>query len=414
MEMLDSLNRTAKLALDDGSASSIEDALLRFQTFDLQIIVGDDVHTNRALQAALVTILNAAPRTFMGRISVVGNIDTVLDVGWFNGRTIEEVASRYGVFTDSKAQECPTILVGNYKTDLSHCFALRLVCTETGFHLAPDDLTLSSAFAPVAAGVAAAGAALNELFQYHYFGRQWAGLRCIEFQLPLVPKVTEMPRSVWVIGLGHLGQAALWTLGLSLDPGTQLPTLKLQDDDRITASSLSTGLLSRMQDVQRLKVDAVADAMQLLGYECERVSSRVQLTSDLDDAAEVCLVAVDSYGFRRQLDKLRGPRVVEAGIGDGIEGFTKLQLHLLPGSRSAADIWSGSDPRATRRVSIEPPAYQQLLKQSADECGTTQLAGRSIATPFIGAFTGALMACLMGACWRQNPVEAWSIDVNFL
>jgi hypothetical protein len=35
-----------------------------------------------------------------------------------------------------------------------------------------------------------------------------------------------------------------------------------------------------------------------------------------------------------------------------------------------------------------------LLAESCDECGTTLVAGRSVATPFVGAFAGAVMARL--------------------
>jgi hypothetical protein len=414
MEISDSLNRTAKLALDDGSARSIEDALLRFQSFDLQIIVGEDVQANCALQAAVVTLLNAAPRTFMGRVTVVCHVDAVLDVGWFMGQTISQVAALYGVQVVAEVEQRPSVVVGNHPVHSSHDFVVRLACTESGFLIAPDELPLTPALASVAAGVAGAGAALNELFQYHYFGRPWAGLRWIEFQLPVIPQTAKCPQDLWTIGLGHLGQAALWTLGLSLGLGSNLPTLKLQDYDHITVSSLSTGLLSRVQDVSRPKVDAVGDAMERLGYRCERVSSRLQLDSAFEDVASTCLVAVDSYGFRRQLDKLHGPRIIEGGIGDGIEGFTKLQLHVLPGSRKAADIWPDADPHATRRVSIQPPAYQELLKRTADECGTTLLAGRSIATPFIGAFAGALMVTLICAPFRECAIDAWGVDVTYL
>jgi hypothetical protein len=54
-------------------------------------------------------------------------------------------------------------------------------------------------------------------------------------------------------------------------------------------------------------------------------------------------------------------------------------------------------------VDISRPAYQALLKQTGDECGTTLLAGRSIATPFVGAFAGAVLFGLaLGTQWNLS------------
>ena len=52
------------------------------------------------------------------------------------------------------------------------------------------------------------------------------------------------PSRWWVIGLGHLGQAYLWTIGLLpyVDPSGIV--IMLQDEDRITEAKTSTGLLT--------------------------------------------------------------------------------------------------------------------------------------------------------------------------
>ena len=66
----------------------------------------------------------------------------------------------------------------------------------------------------------------------------------------------------------------------------------------------------------------------------------------------------------------------------------------------------------TRVVDISAPAYLALLKQSGDECGTTLLAGRSIATPFVGAFAGALMCGLAASDREQDRAQsAWAFDL---
>lgn len=414
MELIESLNRTLKLALDDGTAASLEEASALFQSFHVQIVVGREVASNHALQAALLTLLNAAPRTFHGEVTVTGEMNFQFLLGWHRGQSVEAAALFYGVRCSPFMPERLSLLVGRSENPaIGHPFALHIACTSSGFSLSPDIQEESAQSSHAIAGVAAAGAALNECFQYLYFKRLWAGQRVIEFVVPGLGQPQMAPKSAWIIGLGHLGQAALWTMGLTFGNGTSTPVLRLQDYDRVTKSSLSTGLLARASDVGSLKSEVAARDMRQLGYRCEPVPRLLELERPIQSSDEVCIVAVDSLGFRRQLDKLRGSRIVEAGIGDGVDGFTKSQLHILPGRREAADIWSEGDSRASRQTNISAPAYQKLLHETGDECGTTQLAGRSIATPFIGAFVGALL-CSLSISGGTNFPDSFALDANAL
>lgn len=414
MDLIESLNRTLKIALDDGTAASLEEAAALFQSFHIQILVGPEVTASRALQACLLTLLNAAPRTFHGEVTVTGDLDCKFDIGWHRGLSVWTAADSFGVKCSQFMPDRLTLVLGDSDAvAVTHPFALHIACTQVGFTLSPERLELSVRTAPPAFGVAAAGAALNECFQYLYFKRAWAGQRMVEFEVPSLATPRHALNTLWAIGLGHLGQAVFWTMGLCQDDGGAQPTLKLQDYDRVTKSSLSTGLLTRTADVGNLKVNVVAREMRKLSYQCEPVADFLKLETPVHSTDGVCIVAVDSLGFRRQLDRLLGPRIVEAGIGDGIDGFTKAQLHVLPGRRAAADIWAEGDARASRPTKISAPAYQKLLGETGDECGTTQLAGRSIATPFIGAFVGALLYSISVSS-ADGLADSIGLDVNAL
>jgi hypothetical protein len=103
--------------------------------------------------------------------------------------------------------------------------------------------------------------------------------------------------------------------------------------------------------------------------------------------------------------------IVECGIGDGSEGFTRVQMHAFPGRRLARDVWQGEDARASRTVDISRPAYQAMLRETGDQCGTTMVASRSVATPFVGAFAGAVLAHLSRL---EGNGDAWNFDLNGL
>jgi hypothetical protein len=63
-------------------------------------------------------------------------------------------------------------------------------------------------------------------------------------------------------------------------------------------------------------------------------------------------------------------------------------------------------------VDISKPAYQSLLARDKDICGTSLLAGRAVATPFVGAFAGALVAWL--ADHPSTSQFEWNFDLNSL
>lgn len=412
MELVETLNRTIKLAMDEGKAGSYDEATALFTTFKLRISVGPGFSKCPAAEAALLTLLNAGPRTFLGGIQVDGPLKEQFTQAWFAGLTLAEVAGEFGVATTPDAQGAvlPTLVVGAGTAGTGE-FSLGLGLSVVGFELSPDALGSCGLGAPVEVGVAAAGAALNEAFQHVYRQAPLAGHREVRLRLPVQGVPRPVP-SVWTVGLGHLGQAFLWTAALA--GHTRLwGSVRLTDYDIVSRSSLSTSLLVQAKDVGRKKVDIVAERLEALGVSVTRDYHRLSFDDgSVRSDEELAVIAVDNVALRRALDRLQAQRVLEAGIGDGIDAFTRTQLHEFPGPRKARDVWMGDDVQSSQAIDISKPAYQSLLKQSGDECGTTLVAGRSVATPFVGSFAGALLSWLAGHL--PGTQRAWNYDVNSL
>lgn len=410
MELIDTLNRTMKLAMDEGLVDSYEEAQALFSSFRLRIVVQPGFTAVHAAEAAVLTLLNSAPKTFLGGVDLVGPTDELCTRAWFAGLTLGEVAQDLGVTIGAVVGEVPTIYVGGDMPE-TNTFCLGISLQREGFTLSPDRCEMGTSDCFVEAGVAAAGAALNEAFQHVYRKSPVAGQRQICWKFPDGGRVAPLS-SVWLIGLGHLGQAFLWTAVLA--GGNYLPqTIRLSDFDKVSRSSLSTSLLVKAKDIGREKVTVVAEQLELLGVRVERDNQRLELNSAIvQSAQELVVVAVDNVALRRSLDLLRAKRLLEGGIGDGADAFTRIQLHAFPGPRKARDVWAGDDARAARAVDISKPAYQSLVAESGNQCGVTMIAGRSIATPFVGAFAGALLGRL--ALDSSGVEYAWNFDVSNL
>jgi len=413
MELVETLNRTMKLAMDEGLVNSYEEAESLFASFQLRIHVQPGFSKIPAVEAAILTLLNAAPKTFLGGVELVGSLQEKCTRAWLKGKTLGEAAQYFGVAIDvCKSTDIPTIHVGKGKAPCI-TFWLGINLQHDGFLLSPDIAMASSQASSIELGVAAAGAALNEAFQHAYRKAPLAGQREIFWSRPCCNSEPLHFDSCWLIGLGHLGQAFLWTLMLS-DTDSFPRSIRLTDFDTVSWSSLSTCLLVGASDVGRLKVDAVAERLESLGIEVQRDGTRLNLATPdvVQSEQDLAVVAVDNIALRRSLDRLHASLVLEAGIGEGTEAFTRVQFHAFPGLRKARDIWVGDGERSSRTSNLSQPAYQTLLAKSGDECGTALVAGRSIATPFVGAFAGALLSIL--ACHERNGTCSWNYDINGL
>jgi len=98
---------------------------------------------------------------------------------------------------------------------------------------------------------------------------------------------------------------------------------------------------------------------------------------------------MDNALARSALEDVGFKRVIEAGLGGGPVDFLGLRTHAFPGPRSAKRMWGiGSESQG---VNLDLPAYRSLGKGGLDRCGLTQLAGRTVGAPFVGAVAACLV-----------------------
>ncbi|MGL6097545.1 MAG: hypothetical protein ACRC7O_17325 [Fimbriiglobus sp.] len=264
---------------------------------------------------------------------------------------------------------------------------------------AEDTFELSRVM-PLAAMMAAA-LAVNEAFLHVGNETRAAGRRAVGLSLwnPssgcdwLVPDDSEpvlnyLPSRLWLIGLGHLGQAYLWGLGLLPYADPSGLSLVLQDTDVITPSTESTSVLTEAGHVGQKKTRAMAAWAEQRGFVTSIYERLFDGTFRLQPGEPaVALCGVDNAVGRRGLDQVGFDLVVEAGLGRNYRDFRSIRLHTLPGPRRAADLWKAEAPREelTDRV-----AYQKMRADGLDQCGVTLLAGKAVGAPFVGAVAACL------------------------
>jgi hypothetical protein len=401
----ESLHRLIKHALDSGVASSLAEAEAMFRGYCVHFSIDPADADDQHHQAALLTGVALAQRVFLGGVSVAGTLSAPLRVPMPLGRTLADAISGLGAqLVANRPIETPIIHIGGGPRPRTPGFAVRAVFADWRGGVVPSharNFQLGSTVMALSPMLAAA-LAVSEAFFHVQGNTPIAGRRSVGFSLwnpdeidwfaadPDAPPLRFLPSHLWLIGLGHLGQAFLWALSLLPYENPKQVTLVLQDTDKITPSTESTSILSSAAMVGTKKTRAMAEWAERRGFVTditERLFDNSFKRAETDPAIALC--GLDNAVGRLALDSAGFPLVVEAGLGRDYRNFQTIRLHTLPGRRSAAEIWGGSEPYS-EDLAIKP-AYKKLLGDGMlDQCGITVLAGKAVGAPFVGSAAAAL------------------------
>ncbi|MGE0372905.1 MAG: thiamine biosynthesis protein ThiF [Gammaproteobacteria bacterium] len=399
-QIAETLNRTVKIALDTGEAATVDEAEKIFAGYRMQIIAGPDIAHSAVMQAGLLTAVNCAARCLLGGVTVVGAMGPLrVPVPGF-GDLAQAVAALGGVHSGSAVPQSPTLVFGDVSGHGLDHLSVRATFNEWCGGAVPvaSGIRLDEQGTFTPAGVLAGAIGVAEIFQRLRGGCPLACRRAAGLDLwrpehdwlrgEQAAPLTLLPATAWIVGLGNLGQAYLWTLGL-LPYGEKMPDLVLQDFDVLAQSNLSTSLLTFPPLIGRRKSRALAEWADRRGFGTTIIERRFA-----DDfrvgplEPQVALIGVDNPLARRSVEDVGFGRIVEAGLGAGPKDYLGIDVHTFPAERPARDVWRDADKA---EVNMSRPAYQALLQASGDPCGTLQLAGRSIGAPFVGAVAAALV-----------------------
>ena len=400
----DKLHRLVKHALDSGAAASIAEAEALFAGYRLALRISEDAARDRHHQAALLTAVALARRVFLGGVMVAPLPDAPLLTPLPFGTTLAEAVTVLGGSIAEPEAGTPVIEIGGTTSVRRAPFHVRAIFAGWRGGIVPAPFEAAPVPAPVMAlaPMLAAALAVNEAFLYVSGHVGVAGRRTVGLSLwnpastcdwlgdmGTEPIMSLLPAQLWLIGLGHLGQAFLWALGLLPFARPQDLNLVLQDIDIITPSTESTSILSDATLINIKKTRAMAAWAERRGFSTvvqERLFDASFRRQDGEPAVALC--GLDNGVGRQALDQVGFDFVVEAGLGQGHRDFRAVRLHTMPASRPASQIWR--DAQADDQVE-DRPAYQGLLASGAlDRCGVTLLAGKAVGAPFVGATAATL------------------------
>ena len=407
------LSRISKLFVDrDETPGDL--VMARRQQHSVTLRCGSDVHSSYTLQLAVLTAANIANRCFPDAVTVAlepALVEAPLLV-WpslkhtFGQELLRLVRREALIGLDGPTQKDRAVIFGDAPSTPG---ALRATfdgwIAKVGPANAVDRLP-ERGYCSLS-GILAASLAISELFLSFAeisieAGRRTVGLSLwrpdLAFSDPsaLGIPVEFLPCDMWLMGLGHLGNAYLWSLATLPYPDSAAPQIFLNDFDKVESENVETGLIFEASAIHSYKTRICGAWLEERGFQTKYVERRFDSNFRCRaDEPRLALCGFDSNPARRDLATAGFLRVVESGLGGTPDNFDTISLHTLPNPRPPAELWpdlpanEGEKREQLReRLARENAAYKNLGR---DECGRCELAGKSIAVPFVGATAATLV-----------------------
>lgn len=427
---VDQVSRSILAIVENGSFSGIEAAEDFIAGFQPTIIVGQASLSSYAAQAALITAATCSVRAFHGAHIRLATTSANLWRG-SSAASLSTVLQEVGADFLPMEKAAVALLIGDAVLQPSDAFDHVLRVTWEGWTASvvpgPDAERLTEDEGVVMAALAAAGLAVNEIFELAK-GRGVATQRRVQLDLwnleaegpREMRAIAEVPAEWWLVGLGHLGQANAWLLSWLPQPRNRPATVVLQDDETIVKANLSTSLCASAADIGERKSRVVARVLDRAGYTTRILERRLE-NNFVDSGPErpVALFGVDNLDARRASGHHGWPLVIDVGLGSGANDFGAISLHTFPGDVASDEIASWRVDTAfeerRRELRLAKSGFQSLLANH-DICGVEVLAGTNVAASFVGvvaacmAVAEAIKAVHGGPQVRSAGVELWDVD----
>jgi hypothetical protein len=198
-----------------------------------------------------------------------------------------------------------------------------------------------------------------------------------------------LPKALWLLGLGNLGQATLFVLSLLPFADPSEVRLLLQDADRAGPENVPVQLLTDATWVGLPKVRQAAAWAEARGFTTVVSERRFsEHTWPGSDEPRVLLAGVDNLDARRWAAAAGLDLVLDAGLGAKPPEAFDLRLHAFPGRRTPEQAWPPVEPDAPEGLPLALAAA--VAAGEIDQCGAMTIAGQSVGVPCTALAAAAL------------------------
>lgn len=382
-------DRAAQLLTRLDESLDLPAAQIRLETASAVVSYGADAAHPWA-QAALASTVACARKMFRGGVFLAPGPDVSWALAAPAPRSLRRVLQTLGATWAPAPAHSAHLHVGSGPAPSGAFVAWTEGWTAAvGRGPAPTGLTQGNEIS----GALAAALLVSEAFRRQVVKDLLAGRKTVRLSAwgpnpPTEVQLRHLPTDLWLLGMGNLGQATLWILGLLPYADPRVLRLLLQDGDVAGPENLNVQLLTEPDWIGRRKVRQAAAWAEARGFRttlCERRFDDDSRPGRADP--RVILAGVDNLPTRRLVPAAGFDLVVDAGLGaTGPEAFD-FRLHAFPGARSAAQAW----PEAELEAAVLTPALEKAVREGLiDQCGAMTVAGKSVGVPCTALAAAAL------------------------
>ena len=384
--------RLAKILVDSENIS-FDEAQDRLRALTLEVIVGPEA-ASPAAHAAILTAISVASRTFIGGVRMRGAIEQPLNSALpLKAGSLAEAAVQAGasVFDGRPSRR---IFVGTSGVPTEPWSVSPWWNGWVAGTAKPGEARWDAGDNPLP-GIAAGALAVGAAFEVER-GR----CHCLRTEVNLwpvragevAPRFAEvyMPGALWLIGLGNLGQAFLWTLAALPYANPADVSLVLQDHDKISEENWATSVLVKDEIYGVLKTKIAEQWALEKGFDVRRVDRRLLSSDRLDNSdPRLALSGVDKVEARKLMAKVGFDCIIDAGLGRTSSDFDRYRVTVFDHIRPIDRHFAEQKDEPIDEAILEGEAYQRL-EAEVGRCGKAEIGGASVAAPFVSALAATV------------------------
>ncbi len=218
-----------------------------------------------------------------------------------------------------------------------------------------------------------------------------------------------LPGALWLIGLGNLGQAYLWALASLPYADPAAVSLVLQDRDKVTEENWATSVLVHDETYGSLKTKVGERWASAKGFDVKRLDRRLLASDRLDDDdPRVALSGVDRIESRKVMEAIGFDCIVDAGLGRTSKDFDRYRVTVFDQAYPIHKHFAEQTDQLADGLIPDDEVYRRL-EAEVGRCGTAEVAGASVAAPYVSAIAATvavsrLIAVASGCACSRNEV----------
>lgn len=402
---IDNISRLAGLIVEQNSELASQGevgykkAKRKLKNFRLYIDCSNQINHSTALQAALITAINTGKRAFQGGVFIKINKETPLLLEWpgkniylenlvniMGGKIIEKVDIDY--------ERAFILTIGK---EAYRDRSLQIVCNGWQGGVVPcgetANIDLSSEFNLAGIMAGSLGVALGFLKvsgEKIDIDSKSVGFSLWRPDLDWLdaeangPSEIYYPQKYWLVGLGHLGQAYCWTLGLLPISNTSNVNVTLQDYDIVSISNWETGLLTNFKNVGSKKTRICSNWLEKRGFSTKIIEHKFSSNYPVNsEDPQILLGGLDSIEVRKSVDINKFKLYIDCGIGGTRKSFDSISIYTFPNiGLNPNEIWKSDKKQQTNNP------FTKIMMEKILGCGEFE---KGITTSFIGAFASTFV-----------------------